>query len=249
MDKDHIYLEWGKGERNIVFLHYFGGSAQSWQWVAEKLFLDFRCIALNLPGFGNTLPLENPSIAGFAQWIHKQLVLLDIFDCTIVGHSMSGKIALQLAATQTEIEIDHLVLLAPSPPTYEPMPQAERERMLIHPDRKEAEQTVKQATVKKLTPERKELAIETQLIIDSTTWRWWLQKGMQHSIAELMPQVDVPTTLLVSEDDPVISIETVQKEIVPFLPKAQLILARNTGHLIPLEDPDWVAEQIKNIAK
>lgn len=114
MDKEYTYLEWGKGERNIVFLHYFGGSAQSWQWVAEKLSDDFRCIALNLPGFGNTPPLENPSITAFSQWIHKQLALLDIFDCTIVGHSMSGKIALQLAATQSEIEIDHLVLLAPS---------------------------------------------------------------------------------------------------------------------------------------
>lgn len=247
MDQDRNYHEWGKGEKNLVFLHYFGGSALSWQWVAEKLSGEFRCIAFNLPGFGNTPPLENPSIIGFAQWIQKQLALLDIFDCTIVGHSMSGKLALQLAATQTDIEIDHLVLLAPSPPTFEPMPKAEKERMLIHPDRREAEKTVMQATVKKLKTEQVEFAIKTQLIIDPDTWRWWLKEGMLQSIAELMPQIDAPTTLLLSEDDPVITIETVQKEIVPFFPKAQLILTQQTGHLIPLEDPDWVADQIKVI--
>jgi hypothetical protein len=51
------FLEWGDGDQTVVSLHYFGGSALSWQWVVEELAADIRCIALNLPGFG-TAPLD-----------------------------------------------------------------------------------------------------------------------------------------------------------------------------------------------
>ncbi len=247
MHSTKTFLQWGEGDHTLVFLHYFGGSAQSWQYVSEKLSDNFRCVALHLPGFGNTPPLEEPTIIGFSQWIHKQLVMMDIFDCTLIGHSMSGKLALHLAANQSEINIEHLILVAPSPPTHEPMPSEEKERMLKHPDRQEAAQTVKNAIVKSLNAEQTELAIDTQLIIDEATWRWWLLEGMNHSIAELMPQIEVPVTLLISEDDPVITIETVQQEIIPLLPKAHVVSTRDVGHLIPLEAPEWIADQLRKI--
>ncbi|WKN31117.1 alpha/beta hydrolase [Porifericola rhodea] len=241
------FMEWGQGDKKIVFLHYFGGAADSWKYVAEKLADHFHCFALNLPGFGNTPPLEKPSVLAMAQWIQKQLVLMDIYDCSVVGHSMSAKIALQLAAQQAEIQIDRIVLVAPSPPTHEPMPQEERKRMLHHPDAAEAKKTASQASVKKLNNEVKQLAIQTQLEIDHNTWRWWLLDGMNNSIADQLNTIKQDITLIVSEDDPVISMDTVHKEIIPLLPEAELISTQGIGHLIPLEAPDWLAEQLRSI--
>lgn len=101
----------------LVFLHYFGGSAQSWQWVAEKLSDNYRCVALNLPGFGGTPPLEKPSTQGFADFVRSALSKLKIGRCALIGHSMGCKIALQVAADAAPETIQQLILVAPSPPT------------------------------------------------------------------------------------------------------------------------------------
>ena len=60
------FLEWGNGEKTLVLLHDFGGAANSWQWVAQKL-PDYRCIALNLPRFGGTPAPQKPSLQHYAE--------------------------------------------------------------------------------------------------------------------------------------------------------------------------------------
>ena len=241
------FIERGNSSKTLIFLHYFGGEAASWQWVIPQLEQDFRCIALNLPGFGGTKPMERPSIMGMAQWALRELALLDVYDFTLIGHSMGGKIALQMAALPSEMEIHQLVLLAPSPPTYEPMPESEKERMLRHPDKREAQNTVSNATITQLEEPVKDFAVNSQLRIDPATWQWWLKEGMDNSIAESVQQIETPVTVIASEDDPVIAMEVMRQEVMPVLPKARLVTFRGSGHLLPLEKPEWLAGQIREI--
>lgn len=245
--QENTYLSRGKGKDTLVFLHYFGGEAASWQWAITELEDDYRCIALNLPGFGGTQALDRPSITGMAQWVLRQLALLDVYDFTLIGHSMGGKIAVQMAALPSEMEIHQLILIAPSPPTQEPMPAGEKERMLRHPDKDEAITTVSNATVSQLEEPVKNFAVQSQLEIDHTTWRWWLKEGMNHSIAESVQQLNMPVTVIASEDDPVIMMDVNRQEVMPVLPSAQLITCRGAGHLLPLEKPLWLADQIIKI--
>jgi pimeloyl-ACP methyl ester carboxylesterase len=238
---------WGNEAPNLVFLHYFGGEAESWFRVGEKLQDQYRCIALSLPGFGGTPPLEKPSIIAMALWVQKQLALHDIYDFSLVGHSMGGKIAVQLAALPDELEVHRLILLAPSPPGVEPMPEAEKQRMLKHPDSEEAQKTVENATIKKLPADIMEFAIQTQLRIHHPTWRWWLEKGMDHSIAATAAQLTCPVHVITSENDPVISMQTIREEVLPNLPEAELISLQGAGHLLPFEVPGTISEHISKL--
>ncbi|WP_461488567.1 alpha/beta fold hydrolase [Pontibacter sp. HJ8] len=247
MAEANTVKKWGSKGDAFVFLHYFGGSALSWQWVAENLSEDYRCIVLNLPGFGDIPALKSPSIQAFADFVREELGKLKVENYTLIGHSMGCKIALQVAADATKGAVRQLILVAPSPPTIEPMPEKEKERMLRHPDRKEAETSIANATRHRLTKAQHDLALETQMTTDPRTWRWWLLEGMAHSIADNLKQLRVPITILASEDDPVIPPEVVQKEVLPVLKEATLITTRQVGHLIPLEVPDWVAAQIRRI--
>lgn len=247
MELKNTIRQWGTQGKALVFLHYFGGAAESWQWVAEALAKDYRCFAIDLPGFGKAAPLDQASIAGFANFVQRELAALRLDAYTLIGHSMGAKIAMQVAVDAANKAVQHLILLAPSPPTTEPMAAEEKERMLRHPDRQVAENTLKGAIKKSLTAEQQKLAIETQLVIDEDAWRWWLLEGMDHSIAEQVKSLEIPITVLASEDDPVITPAVIAQRVMQELKGASLINTSKVGHLIPLEAPDWVAQQIRNV--
>jgi sigma-B regulation protein RsbQ len=247
MANSNTVKEWGSKGEVLVFLHYFGGSAESWKWVAERLSDDYHCVALNLPGFGHTPALESPTIKGFADFIRKELNKLKVESYTLIGHSMGCKIALQVAADATIDAIRQLILIAPSPPTIEPMPEKEKDRMLHHPDRDEAKTSVANAIKHSLTKEQHALAIQTQLATDRETWRWWLLEGMNSSIADKIKHLHVPITVIASNDDPVIPPAVIQEQVMKVLKQATLITTEHVGHLSPLEVPIWIADQIRNI--
>lgn len=248
MHEQNRIEQWGSDKEGeaLVFLHYFGGSAQSWQWVAEELSNDYRCIAINLPGFGHAPAMDESSIAGFAEYVHQELDKLGLSSYTLKGHSMGGKIALQVAANAAKGMVQQLILVAPSPPTTEPMAAKDKERMLRHPNRGEATTSVDDTIKQSLTEEQRSLAIETQLVVNHTAWRWWLLEGMEHSIADHITSLQVPITVLASEDDPVMTIDVIRQRVMEVLGHAKLVTTKEVGHLSPLEAPDWIAQQIRN---
>jgi pimeloyl-ACP methyl ester carboxylesterase len=238
---------WGKEGKVLIFLHYFGGAASSWQWVANELESDYRCIALNIAEFGSTPALHQYSLQHYADAVKAQLQQLKIKSYTLIGHSMGGKIALQMAANQSP-GLQHVILIAPSPPTPEPMPPEEKERLLEnHLSRESAETTIKHATRRALSDEQYEFAIETHRATDQNTWRWWLLEGIEENIANQMQRIQVPVTVIASKDDPVIPYETIQSDVIGLIEEAQLVAIENVGHLIPLEAPKLVADHIRGV--
>ncbi|MFD2515793.1 alpha/beta fold hydrolase [Pontibacter locisalis] len=238
-------IQWGDQGEVLVFLHYFGGAAKSWSWVAEQLSNEYKCVAINLPGFGGAAALDSPTIKAFSDYVQKELKSLGIESYTLIGHSMGGKIAMQLAADAPKGNVQRLILVAPSPPTTEPMPEEEKKRMLHHPSRSEAVKTVENGVKQNLPKERHQLAVETQLIIDQSTWKWWIEEGMNQSIADHIASLDLPITVLASMDDPVMTHDVIEQRVMQVIKSAELINTQQTGHLIPLEDPDWIATQIR----
>lgn len=233
----------------LVFLHYFGGAAQSWKWVADLLPANYHCICIDMPGFGAQPPLAEPSIEAIAKQVQEQLAALQIKNFTLIGHSMGGKIALQIAANlQQEAALRQLILLAPSPPSIERMPERDQQRMLKHPNLQEAKTTVKNSSLITLSAEKFETGVHTQMIADDTTWRWWIEQGIHHSIAALAATITIPITLIASKDDPAVTYQMTLQDSMPNLPpQTKLISTEGIGHLFPLEDPEWLAQCLTQI--
>ncbi|MGI4020051.1 MAG: alpha/beta fold hydrolase [Janthinobacterium lividum] len=232
-------------KETLVFLHYFGGSAQSWQWVIAHLQKDYNCIALNLPGFAGEPALPEPSIAAYASFIRKKLESMNVESYVLIGHSMSGKLAVDVTANDPNFAVKQLILVAPSPPTAEQISDEELQKRLNHPDQKQAEIAVEKSTILPLSEAQRALIIKNNLESDNKTWRWWLISGRNHSIIEDSSRLFLPITVLASEDDPSISFESILNETIPHLPDAKLVTTKGVGHLIPIEAPEWLAEQIK----
>lgn len=127
------YLREGSGPV-LVFVHgYLGGAAQWAQEIAR--FKDaFDVIAPNLPGFGAAA--DRPGCASIEEMAAAVLGLLDelgIAEFLLVGHSMGGMIAQQMAADRPDA-VKRLVLygtgpLGLMPDRFEPI-DTSRERLL-----------------------------------------------------------------------------------------------------------------------
>ena len=96
----------------LVMVHGFmGGSAQ---WNGQRAVFEDRreVIALDLPGFGAAADLpEIDSIEGFADWVIATLRAKGVTRYHLLGHSMGGMIAQEIARKDRE-RIDRLVLYA-----------------------------------------------------------------------------------------------------------------------------------------
>jgi len=97
----------------IVWIHGLSGSWQNW---LENLpvFAEagFRCLALDLPGFGQSpMPRDEITITGYGALVNELLEELEIPAASIVGNSMGGFIASELAICCPQ-RVQRLVLVS-----------------------------------------------------------------------------------------------------------------------------------------
>ena len=103
-----------EGAPALLLLHGFGSSLQAWDDWSVKLEQKYRVIRLDLPGFGLTGASttndysEEKDLATLTHFADK----LGLEKFSVMGHSMGGKMAWSLAASQPE-RVQALVLMAP----------------------------------------------------------------------------------------------------------------------------------------
>jgi pimeloyl-ACP methyl ester carboxylesterase len=108
------YIDEGKGTETFVFVHGLGGYLWNWVKNVEILRGGFRCIALDLPGYGQSSKGHAPySMAFFADVLQEFLEKMGLSAVNLVGHSMGGQIALTLAARGCPL-LKRLILVAPA---------------------------------------------------------------------------------------------------------------------------------------
>jgi len=98
---------------NLVLIHGFGNSLQSFRLLAPLLADDFYVITVDLPGFGlSSKPVDYEYYsANQAATIGKFIRAVGLEKAVIGGHSLGGQLALRVAVT--EPEINGLLLLNP----------------------------------------------------------------------------------------------------------------------------------------
>src|SRR5262245_50697449 len=107
-------LEAGAGDP-VVLLHGLGATKLSLLPTVAALAPSFRCIALDLPGFGDSdKPLgASYDAAFFARSVIELLDRLEIDRAHLVGNSLGGRVALEVGMDFPD-RVERLGLLAPS---------------------------------------------------------------------------------------------------------------------------------------
>jgi len=236
MDEPKLSVEdQGGGSPALVFLHYFAGSSRSWRRVVDQAANAGRCVRLDVPGFGGSPPLTAYSVHDVAQAIGAAIAPMRLQSYVLLGHSMGGKLALAMALARPP-GLAGLVLVAPSPPSPEPMDERERSRLLTsHGDRASAERTLQTITRRPLPADDVAACIADNLRTSPEGWRWWLEGGSREDITAEVKEIAYPVLVLGGSDDPVIPPRVIAAQVMSVLPNAQRQEIPGAGHLLPLE--------------
>src|SRR4051812_23213806 len=84
----------GHGEP-LVLLHGLLDSSQGWDTLARRIARP--CLAIDLPGFGGSALPYRPRIGYYADDVSLALAELGVARCTLVGHSLGGGVAAEVA--------------------------------------------------------------------------------------------------------------------------------------------------------
>jgi pyruvate dehydrogenase E2 component (dihydrolipoamide acetyltransferase) len=106
------YLQMGDGGVPIVFIHGFGGDLNNWMFNQPALAEKRATIALDLPGHGaSSKEIADGSLGALAATVTAVLDKLGVEHAHLVGHSMGGAIALQVALEQPS-RVDSVTAIA-----------------------------------------------------------------------------------------------------------------------------------------
>lgn len=236
----------GHGEPALVFLHYWGGTARSWQAVIAALPNDLRSIALDARGWGKSdRPVAGYDIRTMADDVEAAVVALGLQRYLLVGHSMGGKVA-QLLASRRPVGLAGLILVAPSPAQGKRLPAAEQEAMAgAYADTEAAGWTVD--NILSGGPLPTELRVEViagSLAGAAAAKRAWPHAAIAEDVSADLQRIDVPVLVIGGGKDKVDSVEMLQSLVLPSISTARLAVIDSAGHLLPLEAPLEVAAQI-----
>lgn len=108
------YVEAGSREKTLLFVHGLSSNLQAWNKNISKLEYNFRCIAVDLPGYGkSTKNNTNYSLADYATFLNGFIQKMQLQNVVLVGHSMGGQIAVHTVLANPE-NFNRLIMVAPA---------------------------------------------------------------------------------------------------------------------------------------
>ena len=102
---------------DLVLLHGLFGQGTNLRSVARSLEADFRVHCLDLPDHGRSAWLDTASLAAYAAAVHSWMDQHELKAAHLLGHSLGGKVAMELALTEPA-RVGKLVVADMAPVTY-----------------------------------------------------------------------------------------------------------------------------------
>ncbi|MEM1327127.1 MAG: alpha/beta hydrolase [Bacteroidota bacterium] len=264
------YVEAGAGDQTLLFVHGLGSNLKAWQKNMDALKDEFRCIALDLPGYGKSSKGDYTfEVDFFAQTIHQFIDSLSLQNVTLIGHSMGGQIAMR-TVLQDNKRIDKLILIAPA--GFETFSEKEQSwfQNFVTP-------TIIKATPEKqitqnfylnfhVFPEDAQFMIDDRFAMRTTEeYDYYCEMipkcvmGMLNgSVRAQLSAIETPTLILFGENDRLIpnaffhpdlttlKVAQIGDEVIP---NSKLAMIPKAGHFVQWEQAELVNPILRNFLK
>ena len=111
----------GRGEP-IVLLHGLFGSLENLGVIARQLEDEYQIISIDLPDHGRSAKTEQFSFSLYADSVVETLKTIDVKQVNLLGHSLGGKVAMQIALQYPAL-VNNLIVADIAPVAYSPRHQ------------------------------------------------------------------------------------------------------------------------------
>jgi esterase len=235
--------QYGSAGSNLIVIHGLFGNADNWHSIAQSLSEHFTVYCIDLPNHGESSAMANATYPKMAEAVLEWAAQNKISTFYLLGHSMGGKVAMQMAAIAPE-QIKRLIVVDIAPVDY----QASHTRILeglqaidaSQPSsRKEADTllsqyesnlAVRQFLLKNLVRSEQgfKLALSVNNIADN--YSIILKKPIIDSA------IDIPTLFIKGENSDYIVAEY-QEATTTLFPNASFKIISGAGHWLHAEKP------------
>ncbi|RDL43952.1 alpha/beta hydrolase [Marinomonas piezotolerans] len=235
--------QYGNSKPALVVLHGLFGNADNWHSIAKKWQEDFTVYCLDLPNHGKSSRLTPVTYENMSNEIKHFLDQEGLQEVYLLGHSMGGKVAMQLASDFPE-KIKKLVVADIAPVDYQPshteifkgllainsqQPSSRKEADSILSEY-ESEAGVRQFLLKNLSQTSSGYTIDLGLEELHESYETILQSP------SLKEGLETDILFIKGENSPYIQAKY-QNQTARYFPNAQVKIIPGTGHWLHAEKP------------
>ncbi len=236
------WCEAGTGEA-LVFLHGLGGTRTAWAEQLGPLSDDRRCIAWDMPGYGDSDPLDAVTFEAIADRLVDLIDELGVDRADLVGLSLGGMHALHTALRHPD-RIGRLVLTNTSPRfglNGTTAAEWTAARLAVLDDgmtlRELAPIVLDGLVGASLPGDRRTALIESFARIPEPGFRAAVACLPGHDVLDRLGQIGSPTLVVAGELDTETP-PSYSRSLADGIPGAQLVVLAGVGHLAPSEHPE-----------
>jgi pimeloyl-ACP methyl ester carboxylesterase len=239
----------------LVLMHFLGGSGREWDEVVTMLGDKYRTLRVDLPGFGGSAKVPGYSVDAMADCVAKAIAAAELDRYILVGHSMSGKVAMVMARRERDVphsRLAGLVLVAPSPPSPEPISPEKRAMMLellseFHTDdTARARQYITKNELRDIPQSVEERATLEVLKMNRAAWVAWINSGSKEDFSARVGVLDLPAVVLAGDKDLSLGPKQQIELTLKHLRRGKLVTVPGCSHLIPMECPAVMSSTLRD---
>lgn len=217
----------------------------------RELQSEFQVLSIDLPDHGKSGYSDKFSFSGYAHAIKGLITELGIEKASLIGHSLGGKIAMQLALTYPQL-VSKLVVLDIAPVAYHArhnnvLAALEAVNLKVINERKDAEQAM--SVYIEDTGVRQFLL--KSLYQQNGKWQWRFNLSLLHRDYTLLSQAihssvpySKPVLFLKGELSDYLASEY-RNQVLDLFPNSRVKTVSNSGHWLHAEQPKVCARHIK----
>ncbi len=240
----------------LVFVHGLSGCWANWLEQLAVLAEERRVIAMDLPGFGySPMPAAQISISGYARLLDSLLGELAIDAGALVGNSMGGFIAAELAIACPQ-RVERLVLVSAAgistsghPGTTRALPALRRAQTALAASgawvASKSETVARRARLRQALlslvvrhPSRLPAALAAEQLrgAGKPGFMQALQAVLDYDVRERLPEIACPTLIVWGDRDRLISVRDADV-FGELIEDSRVVIFEDTGHVAMLERP------------
>ncbi len=240
------HQRWGAGGTPVLLLHGVGGGRQAWDVSGTGAALaaaGFTALAADLPGYGASLPVAPSTLAGMAAAVVQTLAALGTGPAVLVGHSMGGMVAQEVAATAPQWV--HGLVLAGTSPAFG-KPGGDWQQAFLQSRFAPLDAGLGMAGLAALlvptmvapgaAPQAITAAQQMMAAVPEATYRAAVAALVAFDRRADLPNIGVPTLVITGAHDRTAPPEVARK-MAERIPGATCLVLPGAGHLLNIEQP------------